>query len=237
MSALYIGAGTDTDPIIKCPDIKTFYYVDCQPNSEFGLKSGYFRPHFISNLNREMIGIGMQLIKTEDNVFTYSNGDQTVYYYTNTALPDHNDKIKNLKYDTLIVAGYHPHPCVLENNDHKLKFIGFENTCYSKEEQETLLSRSYVTNKVIVQDTFECDMILINRMVTPYLSECIKPFYKVTDNDNIKKSTSLDGKNLNDDEVKKTLYDNTAIFGITTNKNRLLFLKIETYYMQVKLKI
>ena len=225
MSALYIGAGTDTDPITKFPDIKTFYYVDCQPNSEFGVNysPGFARPKFIPNLNKKMTDIGMKFINSIDDIRTYSNGDQTVHYYTNTSIPEHNDRIKLLEYDTLIVAGHHPHHLFLDNNNYKLKFIGFQGTVYSKEEQETLLSRSYITNKIIVQN-IESDMILINRMFTPFISEYKdKPFYKVTDNDNIKNSIKLDGKILTDGELKIALNDNTAIFEVTTENKKTIY--------------
>lgn len=229
--ALYIGAGTDIEPITKCPEIKTFYYVDCQPNSEFGVRYdlGFVRPNFIPDLNKEMTKIGMEFIDTVDNIRTYSNGDQTVHYYTNTAIPEHNDRIKSLEYDTLIVAGHHPHYCFLDNNSHQLKFIGFQGTSYSKEEQETLLSRSYTTNKILIQDS---DQLLINHIFTPYLSlnphlskYTDKTFYKVSDNNNIAESTRLNNKKLNDDELREALNNNTAIFEVTTkNKKQVYFL-------------
>ena len=225
MSALYIGAGCDIDPITKCPNIKIFNYVDCQPKSEFGVNydPGFARPNFLPNLHKAMTEIGMKLINTIENIIIYSNGDQTVNYYTNTSIPEHNDKIKSLEYDTLIVAGHHPHYSFLNDNDHKLKFIGFEGTVYSKEEQETLLSRSYVTNKILVQDMEDIDRILVNRMITSCLSEYKKPFYKITDNSNISESTSLNGKKVNDDELKKALNDNTAIFEVTTESKKMVY--------------
>ena len=99
MVALYIGAGIDVDPITKCPDINTFYYVDSQPNSEFGVKynSGFVRPNFIPDLNKKMFDIGMIFTGRTKNLRTYTNNIHTVNYYTNTSIPEHNDIIKSLE--------------------------------------------------------------------------------------------------------------------------------------------
>ena len=37
MKAVYVGAGLDTRPIEHFKEIKLFYYIDGQPNSEFGI--------------------------------------------------------------------------------------------------------------------------------------------------------------------------------------------------------
>lgn len=149
MKAIYIGAGTDVRPIKFFKEIKNFYYFDGQPNSEFGTKlsgtitkdgfNGYSRPNFISNLDQEMNAINMKLEKVNDNLRTYSNNDKKVYYYTNTAIPEHyqliEDKIKN--FDTLIVAGHDPDSCFLNATDKKINFIGAEGTYYGNNEFES----------------------------------------------------------------------------------------------------
>ena len=60
MSALYIGAGLDLDPL-KWYKIKEFHYVDSAPRSGHGYMERYkgypshlSRPGFIENLDNEM---------------------------------------------------------------------------------------------------------------------------------------------------------------------------------------
>lgn len=155
MKAIYIGAGTDVRPIKFLKEIKNFYYFDGQPYSEYGTKlsgtimkngfDGYSRPNFVSNLDQEMNTINMKLVKINDNLRTYSNGDKVVYYYTNTAIPEHyeiiKDKIKN--FNTLIVAGHDPDSCFLNATSKNLDFIGFEGTVYGNYEFESNNSLIY----------------------------------------------------------------------------------------------
>ena len=155
-SALYIGAGLDTYPITECDFIKYFYYIDSQPNSEFGIDehiipnpkyycipkccvpkiNKFSRPTFIKNLNDSMSNIGMFLTEELDNLKIYSNNKQVVYYHTNTPIPEYNNIIKLIKYEYLIVAGYHPNCSFLTKYDTNLKFIGFQGTNYSKNKSE-----------------------------------------------------------------------------------------------------
>lgn len=149
MKAIYIGAGTDVRPIKFLKNVKKFYYFDGQPHSEFGTKlsgtiikdgfDGFSRPKFISNLDQEMNTINMKLVKISDNLRTYSNGDQIVYYYTNTAIPEHYQLIKNdiKNFDTLIVAGHDPDSCFLNATNKKINFIGAEGTYYGNSEFES----------------------------------------------------------------------------------------------------
>ena len=37
--ALYVGAGSDSNPVYDLPHIKTFYYLDSQPKSEYGINT------------------------------------------------------------------------------------------------------------------------------------------------------------------------------------------------------
>jgi hypothetical protein len=82
MNAVYIGAGTDIRPIQFLKYIKTFYYIDGQPFSEFGtiqaqewedgqwtgnFTNGFSRPKFIPELDKNMTSINMELINTIDN--------------------------------------------------------------------------------------------------------------------------------------------------------------------------
>ena len=105
MKAVYIGAGIDIRPIKFLKHIKLFYYIDGLPFSNFGIlqsniimkngMDGYSNPRFISELDKNMTSINMKLINILDNIRIYSDGDQTVYYYTNTSIPEHYKKIKD----------------------------------------------------------------------------------------------------------------------------------------------
>jgi hypothetical protein len=171
MSAVYVGAGTDIRPIqfLKC--IKTFYYFDGQPFSEFGtdqakewkdgkwtgkFTDGFSRPDFIPELDTNMTSINMELINTIDNLRIYSDGNQTVHYYTNTALPEHYEKIKNTirNFDTLLIAGHDPDSIILDAARNKLHFIGFEDTIFhNKNESEGGPDEpNGVTNKLHIEE-------------------------------------------------------------------------------------
>ena len=151
MTAEYVGAGTDIRPIQFLKYIKTFYYIDGQPFSEFGtmqaqewedgqwgkLTNGFSRPNFIPELDKNMTSINMELINTIDNLRIYSDGDQTVHYYTNTAIPEHYEKIKDTirNFETLIVAGHDPDSLFIDATINKIHFIGFEGTIYHNENE------------------------------------------------------------------------------------------------------
>ncbi|MDB4352229.1 hypothetical protein OAA60_02245 [Porticoccaceae bacterium] len=147
MKAVYIGAGIDIRPIKFLEHIKIFYYIDGLPFSNFGIlqsniimkngMDGYSNPRFISELDKNMTGINMKLINILDNIRIYSDGDQTVYYYTNTSIPEHYKKIKDaiINFDTLIVAGHDPNIIFMDATKKKLHFIGFEGTSYYNENE------------------------------------------------------------------------------------------------------
>ena len=154
MKAIYLGAGCDIRPLKNYKNIKQFYYFDSQPYSEFGIKqskewndgkwtgrftNGFSRPNFIPTLNKTMKNYNMKLVNVSDNIRVYSNGDQTVYYHTNTAIPEHYEKIKNTirNFDTLIVAGHDPDSIFLDATRKKIHFIGCENTSFHNDKNDS----------------------------------------------------------------------------------------------------
>ena len=147
MKAVYVGAGCDLRPVNNFKNIKTFYYIDCQPFSEFGIKrskewkdgqwtgkftDGFSRPNFIPELDKTMTENNMKLAKVENNIRTYTNGNQTLHYYTNTSMPEHYEDIKDeiKDFNVLIVAGHDPHSIFLDATNNINQFIGYENTSY-----------------------------------------------------------------------------------------------------------
>ena len=147
--ALYIGAGIDTQPFLLCDWINKFYCVDGQPNSEFGiLLSGkineygfdrYARPNFIKNLEKEYLKHDIVLIGNninDERLYTNKKNNQIIYYYTNTSIPDHHFKLRNVckDIDSLIVSGHDPDSIFLKYIISRLNFIGFEGTYYGNQE-------------------------------------------------------------------------------------------------------
>jgi hypothetical protein len=170
-NAVYVGAGIDIRPIKFLKYIKTFYYFDGQPLSEFGtmqaqewkdgeltgkFTDGFSRPDFIPELDKIMTSINMKLINKYQNLRIYSDGIQTIHYYTNTSIPENYEKIKNVirNFDTLIVAGHDPDSIFLDATKNKIHFIGFDDTVYHYdndiEEPNSIINRLHIeeiTNK------------------------------------------------------------------------------------------
>lgn len=90
-SAYYPGAGADIVPPIIFRSIKTWYYMDSQPNSEFGndMYEGFYRPRFIPKLLQIMKQNDFEFIKKKKDVYTFYNQayDQTIIYETNSVFP------------------------------------------------------------------------------------------------------------------------------------------------------
>ena len=144
--ALYVGAGTDSNPVFDLPYIKTFYYLDSQPKSEFGIQKygsdGFKkilgnRPKFIKQLNIEMDSYNMKLISINSNLRVYSNDTQNIYYYTNIAIPELYNEIKKPieNFNILIIAGYHPDSIILDATTKKIHLILYQNTFYGEDDE------------------------------------------------------------------------------------------------------
>ena len=106
MSAFYPGAGTDLTPVVLFPEIKTWHYMDSQPQSEYGDVILY-RPKFLNQLNQTMNQCGFELLQVEDTLRTYFSlsTDQTIYYETSTVFPKAWDPNKHAG-STLVLCGY-----------------------------------------------------------------------------------------------------------------------------------
>jgi hypothetical protein len=148
--ALYIGAGIDKIPFKFCDWITKFYCVDSQPYSEFGTllsdticengHNGFSRPNFIKELEDEYLTNNFILTgdKTNDIKFYTNCRDQIICYYTNTAIPDHHFKLREVckEINALIVAGHDPDSILLNYVTHRLDYIGIEGTYYGDQEAD-----------------------------------------------------------------------------------------------------
>jgi len=136
-SALYIGAGTDFIPVIILKNIKNFYYIDCQPFSEHGIKTYiehginlFGRPKFIQELKDNAHKFGLDFKQNKDRIIL-SDGYNVINYMINTSMPEHKRVLQSIKdYKYLIVKGHDPHKCIVEHVSNKITFIGFHETCY-----------------------------------------------------------------------------------------------------------
>jgi hypothetical protein len=110
MSAFYPGAGTDLAPPILFPTIKTWYYLDSQPRSEYGAYPILARPTFIKRLDQTMMQCDFELSNVKGDLRTYysPSTQQTIYYETNTNFPEDWNLTRH-KANTLILCGYDIH--------------------------------------------------------------------------------------------------------------------------------
>ena len=144
--ALYVGAGKHIYPIKDLPHIKTFYYLDSQPdmNSVFGLgeyrtfgkrKACGKRPSFIDNLDDKMEKFSMRLTEVNKNLRIYTNENQNIYYYTNSVIPELFSEIKAPieNFTTLIIAGHNPDSIILEATTKKIHLVAYKWTNYDED--------------------------------------------------------------------------------------------------------
>ena len=96
MAAFYPGAGTDLTPVVLFPEIKTWYYMDSQPQSEHG-DVVLYRPKFLNQLDQAMQRCGFKMKEVENHFLTYfsSETEQTIYYETSTVFPKAWDPVKH----------------------------------------------------------------------------------------------------------------------------------------------
>lgn len=168
---LYIGAGIDYEPILQFPEIKTMYFVDCQPNyNPSFLRSRDAKEiqmpvdFFVSTLTTVWKAQGIDLVEKTDSKLVFNrNDEQTIYYYLNTIFPNDISKFDIPKDELthICVKGFDPHSDVLlfANIDKPISFIGYHGTDYTqpvKVNTNTILNGLNSENKVIMKyfDTY-----------------------------------------------------------------------------------
>jgi len=108
-SAFYPGSGLDIVPPILFRHIKTWFYMDSQPRSEFGhiCSNRVERPYFIRKLYTIMKQNNFHTISVTENVHSFYNSehDQTIHYETNSVFPDAL-QARHRVCDTLVSCGY-----------------------------------------------------------------------------------------------------------------------------------
>ena len=156
MSLVYIGCGSDFEPVLKLPEVSKFIYIDSQPQSEygwmeFGTKYFYRKNYpyeFVKNLPEGFFKINI------DNKYpdVYHNflTNRTIFHYYSLPFPwtgkifkYHVTKkdIDVLKFDIkqathLAICGHDPHSEILELLPPKFTLVTNDNTVYPKNEKE-----------------------------------------------------------------------------------------------------
>jgi len=152
-SAFYPGAGIDMFPIVMFRNIKKWFCLDSQPNSEFGdlIAPGLDRPRFIELLkqNMQQTDFELQLIDGDNYTFYNKEHDQLVIYETNSVFPR---DVQNRHYDCdyLVLCGF-------DLEDETINFINKfphiitnNRRCFQSDEEQLLLSQDVYT---IIIDT------------------------------------------------------------------------------------
>lgn len=150
MSLIYIGCGSDFEPVIRFPEIKEFYYIDSLPRSQNGW-SEYgtrllSRPNYVFEFKRNIPPefYKINIDESYPDVYHDCKNKRTIYHYYNLPFPwttkiftYHVSKhdIELLKFyisnaTHLAVCGHSPHSEILDLLPKKFTLITNNNTFY-----------------------------------------------------------------------------------------------------------
>lgn len=162
MALLYIGAGTDLDPLDIFDENKMFVFVDSLPRTEYGflesLNLTQLRKTFIKTLTEKLklkgfrkTGHLKKIYKMEKptrlkyhspGVLIFSDGDRTLYYFYSCPYPDQRNNLLSemtALCDKLYVAGHEPESNVILKMKKPIQFIGSLDTCYRVGQEQDYL--------------------------------------------------------------------------------------------------
>jgi len=156
MSLIYIGCGSDFEPVIRLPEVKKFYYIDSQPRSEYGwLEYGTrmftrknYKCEFRKGLPKEFLKINID--DTYPDIYHDVLNDRTIFHYYDLPFPwtskiylYHVSKkdMELLKFQIsqathLAICGHDPHAEILEMLPPKFTIVTNDNTVYPRNEKE-----------------------------------------------------------------------------------------------------
>lgn len=156
-SAVYIGAGTDTAPLVNLPHIRYFYYVDCSPGPEFlqGVDDGRhfanFDKYFVSRVVEKLANVGYVTDHVPDDVqsepcvvyFTNKTTGNELHYYFNVRFPDPHIlsgamNLAILHSDTLLFIGYDVNGVILDMMPNLENIVLCSNSIYSFDETDSV---------------------------------------------------------------------------------------------------
>ena len=155
MSLVYIGCGTDFQPVLKLQKIRKFIYIDSQPQSEFGwmeYDSKYFyRKLYLKNF-KELLPTGfikINIDRSYPDVYYNNMTDRTILHYYSLPFPWTN-KIYNylskkdidlLKFyistsTHLAYIGHSPDKAILNLIPREFILVTDDNTIYPVDKKE-----------------------------------------------------------------------------------------------------
>lgn len=156
MSLVYIGCGSDFDPVVKLPEVNEFIYIDSQPQSEYGwLEFGtkyFYRKNypyeFSKNLPTGFFKINIE--NTYPDIYHDFLLKRTIYHYYSLPFPwtgkifKYHVTKKDIDYlkfrisqaTHLAIIGHDPHEEILELLPPKFVLITSDNTIYPKNEAQ-----------------------------------------------------------------------------------------------------
>ena len=156
MSLVYIGCGSDFEPVVKLPEVNEFIYIDSQPQSEYGwLEYGtkyFYRKNysyeFIKNLPTGFFKINIE--HTYPDVYHDCLLNRTIYHYYSLPFPwtskifKYHVTKKDIDYlkckisqaTHLAIIGHDPHAAILELLPPKFALITNDRTVYPKNEAQ-----------------------------------------------------------------------------------------------------
>lgn len=151
MSLVYIGCGSDFEPVNKLPHIKKFIYIDSQPRSEYGwteyVSKYFFRKNYMCEFVKGLPDgfLKINIDNTYPDVYRDCRNDRLIYHYYSLPFPwtskifyYHVTKkdIDMLKVELsqathLALIGHDPDPVILECLPSRFTLVTCDTTHYS----------------------------------------------------------------------------------------------------------
>jgi hypothetical protein len=142
--AVYIGAALDVRPIRALKHIRHFIYIDSLPATQqpdYDLQHTQYQSAFMDRFCCKMEAMNFDWVVHDwpTNTLPFRvqfvrKGDHTVVeYYMNTPFPKAvDDKLRTVltTADTLIIACFHPHQCIIDMMKKPVSVVCWEGTCY-----------------------------------------------------------------------------------------------------------
>jgi len=178
--ALYIGCGTDFDPVSILINVRKFIFIDSQPLTSAGslyqsmapnLRQELYSKHYMRNFMDAALEAGFNRTGQDGvypHVYKNYNTNQEIYHYFNLCFPIHSikmnhagnrDEMKRLilllnEVSHLVVRGYSPDCSVLKYFGKPVVFIGFDDTIYSENLDDVLPSEQNKITVLLKQNAF-----------------------------------------------------------------------------------
>jgi hypothetical protein len=179
--ALYIGCGTDFDPVSILINVRKFIFIDSKPLTSDGSdayrsmfpseKRELYCKNYMRNFMCAALEAGFQKISIDGvypHVYKNHNTHQEIYHYFNLCFPIQSIKMNHAgnpdemerlilllnEVSHLVVRGYSPDCSVLKYFVKPVVFIGFDDTIYSENLDDVLPSEQNKITVLLQQNAF-----------------------------------------------------------------------------------